>query len=105
MTENDITLFVGQLTEDQAYTAIHAIRDRFGWVGTEFTRGDAQSAFADAVKDEEAEMPNEVWDAVRSSWEWQNIVTDGAMDCMWTMVYQAIETVLDEVPTRYTEEV
>ncbi len=64
-----------EVTEDQAFTILHQLSLRFGWVGTMFTREDA-----DAAMGTEDELTDEMWHDLQMTWEWrkglQEIITE-----------------------------
>ena len=85
------------ITEDEAMTVYHTLARRFGWSGTFFTREDAQEAWRNQQFDldtgltADAEMPDDVWDAIMSSWYWRKGLTDILTERGWELLADAVE--------------
>lgn len=91
----------GEITEDVAMDIHHALANEFGWAGTFFTRADAETSWQCLTPlspgEEAAEMPDEVWDAVCSTWEWRKGLTDVLTERGWSLVEEAVtEAIGDE---------
>jgi hypothetical protein len=84
------------ISEDEAMTAYHTLAHRFGWAGTFFTRDDAQTEWRNQQFDIEtgleadADLPDDVWDAVTSSWHWRKGLTDTLTERGWEIVSEAV---------------
>ena len=80
-----------EVTEDQAFTILHQLRLRFGWVGTMFTREDAGAHLGP-----EEELTDEMWHDLQMTWEWrkglQEIITERGFEIISTAVDQVVAT-------------
>lgn len=88
---------IGSLTADEAIDIIIAIEQRFGFVGTTFTRVDAEMEWRNQTDSTgDAEMPDEVWDRVQQSWYWHKGITDILTERGWGLVSDAVAEALAE---------
>lgn len=63
--------------ENDAFMLIHAIRAKFGLVGTEFCRGDVAETWDGLV---EGEFTDDHWDACLVSRTWQRTMQDAMVE-------------------------
>lgn len=90
------------VTEDEAMALYHTLASRFGWSGTFFTREDAQEAWRNQQFDldtgltADAELPDDVWDAITSSWYWRKGLTDILTERGWQIIGEAVSEATED---------
>jgi hypothetical protein len=88
---------VDSLTEDEAFRIYHLMAHRFGWVGTFFTRGDANTMWRDEQDDTtQREMPDEMWELVQQTWGWRKYIEQRLCEIGWDMVRDAVREAMEE---------
>ena len=95
--------FINEITEDEAINLIIAIEQKFGFAGTTFTRGDAETEWqAQTRSDENGDeindqpMPDEVWERVQQTWEWRKGINEMLTERGWELVYLAVADAIKE---------
>lgn len=94
-----MTIDIDTITEDEAVRLAIALERKFGWQGTFFTRGDADSSWT-----EYHEQPNvltdEQWNKVQQSWYWRKGISQQLVETGLSIVNDAVyEALLD--PSSY----
>ena len=96
MAQDLIENYIQDLTQDHALSVLHAIRDRFGWAGTMFTRDDIEHHIINAR--EADDLPDltdtelaEWVDAIQNSWEWRKGIMEYLAETGWEMISNAYE--------------
>lgn len=88
---------IGSLTEDEAMGIYHAMASQFGWAGTFFTRADAETEWQNQQYDDETGMtpdtplPEALWEAIQSQWEWYKGLSDVLTERGWELVSSAVQ--------------
>lgn len=92
------------INEEEGLTLLHHLVTKFGWAGTMFTRGDAEQEYIDQMEVLDStplpvpdSMPDEVWDAVCSTWEWRRGMEDTLCERGWGLVTDAVSNVIDSL--------
>lgn len=92
---------INTLTEDEAFQVFHDLREKFGWAGTFFTRGDAEVEWQNLQHDDStgetsnAPMPDEVWEAVQNTWGWRKGIIDRLTEDGWQHVAHAVSEAIN----------
>lgn len=87
----------GELTEDEALSVFYRMSVHYGWAGTVFTRGDAESDWQNQQYDFETgetpdtPLPDSVWNRILTSWEWRKGIAEILTERGWDLVSQAVE--------------
>jgi len=98
--EFDAVALVTGMTEEQALSLFWAMKNRFGWAGTVFTRSDAEQEWQNEQFDPATEltsdnpMPDDVWEAVQDSWYWHRGLPELMTERGWELVSQAVQEAL-----------
>lgn len=88
---------IDSLSSDEAINIIIAIEQRFGFVGTTFTRADAEMEWRNQTDSTGAtEMPDKVWEAVQQSWAWRKGIAEITTERGWDLVYEAVREAINE---------
>lgn len=80
-----------EITEEQAFEVLNALRDTFGWAGTEFTRGDVETTLDRPLTEDE-------WEKVLFSREWEKLMAEQTTQAGWWVVDLILSDVLEAVP-------
>lgn len=82
------------ITEEQAYDVLDALRSTFGWEGCEFTRADVSDSLGRPITDEE-------WDNVQGNYYWHKGVAEMACRGAWV----SIDSLISDLGLTTEEEV
>lgn len=89
---------LGDLTEQEALCVLNDLRERFGWVGAMFTRGDAEHEWTYRLPlspgEVADEMPDDLWRAIRSTRAWGRL-SDAISLVGWQYVEAAVAEALE----------
>lgn len=105
-TTNDIAYdiimeCIDNLTEDDAMTVVTRIFSTFGFAGTYFTRGDAETAWQNWCEangeDSTGEMPDEVWNEITLSSVWRKWLPDTLVERGWDLVHDAVTDAMEHL--------
>lgn len=98
-----IKALVKELDEQEALGVYWELAEQFAWAGSVFTRADAEQSWKNnhydpttATVGTELPMPDEVWDAVASTWQW-NQVAETMCERGWDTVDQAVMQALEDL--------
>lgn len=92
-----ITECLADLTEDEALDVFDALRRRFGWAGTFFTRADAEQTWRESYplspgqNADDLEMPDDLWESVQDTWAWNKGLTELLTERGWDLVNSAVD--------------
>jgi hypothetical protein len=86
---NTITIDTETITEDEAIRLYYVLESRFGWKGTFFTRGDAESAWTEYYN-QTSEFTDEMWTQVQDSYYWRRALGDNLTEHGWELVNSAV---------------
>lgn len=91
-----IAALIKDLDEGEALSVYCELAGQFAWAGSVFTREDAEKSWQNnhydattATVGTELPMPDEVWEAVTLTWQWNN-VAEIMCERGWDMVDQAV---------------
>lgn len=73
------------LNEDEALGLLNDIRHAFGWIGTEFTRGDVETTM-DMWK-----LTDEDWDKIQETDAWSRRMGEAMIEVGWDYISYAVE--------------
>lgn len=88
--------FISTLSEEESLHAYHTMAAQFGWVGTFFTRADAEQEWVTQMRegigndDFDEPLDDETWEDIRSNWHWRKGMTDRLTEYGWEFVYKAV---------------
>lgn len=95
------------IREETAITLYHELAARFGWVGTFFTRDDAETEWQAQTRFDEngdemntAPMPDEVWENIQNEWYWRRGLSDTLTERGWELVYEAVNSAIAAMDDR-----
>lgn len=75
-----------EITEQEAFEVLEALRSTFGWAGTEFTRGDVETTLDRPLTDDE-------WDSVQATYWWNKRLGEIATEQGWW----AVDAIISEL--------
>lgn len=75
-----------EITEQEAFEVLNALRDTFGWSGTEFTRGDVETTLDRPLTEDE-------WNKVRMTGMWHSRLGEIATEQGWW----AVDAIISEL--------
>ena len=79
--------------EDDALRVLRALRHRFGWAGTMFTRADAESQLEDVGRTGEIvekKFTDEEWARVRATAAWDSVIEEILTERGWDIIRLAV---------------
>lgn len=95
-----ITECLTDITEDEAMNIFHALRDKFDWAGTVFTKADVEQAYKDEMAEDDKfptdAMAEGVWQYVHTSYEWVNL-TDPMIEQGWYILGNVVRRAIDHL--------
>lgn len=82
------------ITENEAFEVLAALRNVFGWAGTEFTRADIETTI-------DRELTDEEWDAVQMNYWWDTRLAEISTEQGWWAIDEVISdlNLASEVPS------
>ena len=90
---------IPDLTEDEALSVLYRLQTQFGWTGTVFTRGDAESDWQQSMPlspgEEPGELPDELWTAIQTTWAWKKGIPEVLTERGWDLVADAVRDALE----------
>lgn len=93
---------IPSLTEDEALNVLLRLERQFGWTGTTFTRGDAETEWQNQQYDPETgltpdtPMPDDAWERVQQSWYWRKGLPEILTERGWELLGDAVAEALNE---------
>jgi len=95
MDKDAIASIVAQVgSENEAYSLIHAIRDKFDMVGSEFSRLDMEEVWNDGRMEDESEFTDLHWEICTNSRTWYRVIQDQMIEAGWAVINDLL---LDEI--------
>ena len=79
-----ITINIDALTEDEAFRVFSEMRNKFGWAGTIFTRGDVEGMLEEY--DPIREFTDEQWEDFSSSKNWHRYFYEYLTEKGWEVI-------------------
>ena len=102
-TKSAVLALLEGLDESEALSVFWTLEGQFGWAGTTFTRGDAETEWqAQTRSDENGDeindqpMPDEVWERVQQTWGWRKGIPEVLTERGWELVYLAVADAIKE---------